>query len=768
MEPNELITQLYVGYYNRAPDPEGLQYWLGRLAAGVSLADIADSFAASPEAISNYPYLAFPDVVGPEAFLRQIYLNLFNREIDEDGLEYYTDKLESGATTPGQIIAEIQANANTNPNNDDGQVLANKVEVGLAWAQTAANTEGFVYNPDGATGSSANSVLDNVTADEATVTAALDEVAQFFGDIENEGNTFTLTNTGAILTDDARSSAVVGDGYLGAGNDTVNAFGFGNGAVIQDSFTNDTDTLNVNVAGGSVVSPSSLENIEVINIRAGAAGAGAAAEFDASNVSGAEAIWSRGSSGPLNVTNVGEQITVGLAGSNNGMNVEFESGVYQDGDTVNFAVSGTNGNAYADLNADTGLGGAAEVSADIQVTGENRIDLGVNNGDNDSTNDADLVSITLRGAGNIALSPRGTVSQTFADVEVFDASELAGGVSVDLTQNTADITVTGSAATDYVNLGDVDGDDSIDLGGGDDILGLDEAELSEFSEDWNAEYLAINTADGTPGLAFEASEFGGVEGLILNDTVGDVDLEDFDDATLFVSADQGVVSFDSTDSASIQLGFPDIGEGAVNELLGRQTGATGAATTVTLTGVNLSDVAEASINTGADSDDTLAINTLTANEDTDTVTVSGEGNLTVGTLTADDLEIDLSGLTGSFSTGGSDNSQTFVLGDIGTSTIGLGGTVGAYDEDRDIVEFTTDFDSVVTINGFDAGSEITADLLDLSGLGIDSIDDLTFADAAGGPASVTITSDSFEGSIVLVGVSEAELDANNFAFGAVA
>lgn len=49
----ELITQLYVGYYNRAPDPEGLNYWIGRANAGVSMADIANSFAASPEAIAT-------------------------------------------------------------------------------------------------------------------------------------------------------------------------------------------------------------------------------------------------------------------------------------------------------------------------------------------------------------------------------------------------------------------------------------------------------------------------------------------------------------------------------------------------------------------------------------------------------------------------------------------------------------------------------------------------------------------------------------------
>ena len=30
-----LITQIYVGYFNRAPDPGGLNYWLAQLQSGV-------------------------------------------------------------------------------------------------------------------------------------------------------------------------------------------------------------------------------------------------------------------------------------------------------------------------------------------------------------------------------------------------------------------------------------------------------------------------------------------------------------------------------------------------------------------------------------------------------------------------------------------------------------------------------------------------------------------------------------------------------------
>lgn len=180
MEPNELITQLYVGYYNRAPDPEGLNYWMGRLAAGVSLADIAESFATSPEAISTYPWLAVEEPTEGQvgAFLEAIYQNMFNRSIDADGLEFYSNQLLTGERTAGEIIASIQANANTNTNNTDGQILANKVEVGLAWALAAEAQPGFEYNAEAA--ASANTILDGVNATQASVDAALGNVEEFF------------------------------------------------------------------------------------------------------------------------------------------------------------------------------------------------------------------------------------------------------------------------------------------------------------------------------------------------------------------------------------------------------------------------------------------------------------------------------------------------------------------------------------------------------------------------------------------------------------
>jgi len=67
-----LITQLYIGYYNRAPDPAGLNYWVGIANSGQSIKNIAEFFALQDESKAAYPYLANPNISDPNAFVNSI------------------------------------------------------------------------------------------------------------------------------------------------------------------------------------------------------------------------------------------------------------------------------------------------------------------------------------------------------------------------------------------------------------------------------------------------------------------------------------------------------------------------------------------------------------------------------------------------------------------------------------------------------------------------------------------------------------------------
>ncbi|GLQ18058.1 DUF4214 domain-containing protein [Maritalea porphyrae] len=183
----ELLTQLYVGYYNRAPDPDGLEYWENRLEEGMTPAEIAQSFAVQAESKANYPYLDDQDSNDAGAFINKIYKNLFDRAPDPEGLAYWTAELDAGYPIGVFILAVINGARNT----EDGQdktMLANKVQVGIAFKDAEAGND----NPDVI--ADAMAVMSGVNHSEASIAMAL-------GKISDKASGVTTRFTGDDLSD---------------------------------------------------------------------------------------------------------------------------------------------------------------------------------------------------------------------------------------------------------------------------------------------------------------------------------------------------------------------------------------------------------------------------------------------------------------------------------------------------------------------------------------------------------------------------------------
>lgn len=124
----EIIARYYVGYYNRAPDPVGFEFWLDAYENGTSTLEIANYFADQAETRALYPYFADPESSTPEAFITSIYQNLFDRDPDDAGLEFWTNALVSGGVSTGQMIEAIIGGATTDP---DFSVIQDKVDTAL-------------------------------------------------------------------------------------------------------------------------------------------------------------------------------------------------------------------------------------------------------------------------------------------------------------------------------------------------------------------------------------------------------------------------------------------------------------------------------------------------------------------------------------------------------------------------------------------------------------------------------------------------------------
>jgi hypothetical protein len=97
------VVRLYFTYYLRLPDYDGLMFWVNSYAAGMSLNDISEAFARAQEFIDQY------GSVTNEEFVRQMYINVYGRQPDSDGLSYWTGMLDTAALTRGQVMVEFSS-----------------------------------------------------------------------------------------------------------------------------------------------------------------------------------------------------------------------------------------------------------------------------------------------------------------------------------------------------------------------------------------------------------------------------------------------------------------------------------------------------------------------------------------------------------------------------------------------------------------------------------------------------------------------------------
>lgn len=167
--PQEQIGNIYTGYFDRAPDPAGLAYWVDQLKQGMSLAAIAESFSVQPETTGLYPYLANDGAGDPTNFVTQVYNNLFERDPGTAGLDFWVGELQGGKPV-GQAIIDIVSGAT----GDDAEVVANKTQVGLYYAQQVqARAEAWTSETDIGP---ARGVLDGVAAARSSLETGLEAV----------------------------------------------------------------------------------------------------------------------------------------------------------------------------------------------------------------------------------------------------------------------------------------------------------------------------------------------------------------------------------------------------------------------------------------------------------------------------------------------------------------------------------------------------------------------------------------------------------------
>ncbi len=119
------LIELYIAYFNRAPDSMGLYFWATAYADGQSLEEIAALFSTAAETKALYP-----DGSSNEIFLENVYNNVLGRLPDQGGFDFWLGHLNSGALKKETFILDLLGGAQ----GSDVDYLNNKVDIGTYFA----------------------------------------------------------------------------------------------------------------------------------------------------------------------------------------------------------------------------------------------------------------------------------------------------------------------------------------------------------------------------------------------------------------------------------------------------------------------------------------------------------------------------------------------------------------------------------------------------------------------------------------------------------
>ncbi len=99
------LLRLYTGALGRVPDFDGFVYWRGRVAAGAGFARIGDEFFWSREMQTRMDVDGNGEVSDSE-FIDHLYVNVLRRAPDRGGLDYWLGRLAAGGSA-GKTMAEF-------------------------------------------------------------------------------------------------------------------------------------------------------------------------------------------------------------------------------------------------------------------------------------------------------------------------------------------------------------------------------------------------------------------------------------------------------------------------------------------------------------------------------------------------------------------------------------------------------------------------------------------------------------------------------------
>ena len=167
------LEELYVAYFNRVPDADGLEYWINQYKRGITMNQIGDEFykAATQTPVEAGYSKNFNDT----DFINTLYKNILVRPAgaDAEGMKYWLGQLSNGTLSHGSLVTTILSIIHSATIDSYWSqvnvLLGNKITV----ANQFAVEWGLNYNSPEASVNNGAAIISAVTSVDTTAALAL-------------------------------------------------------------------------------------------------------------------------------------------------------------------------------------------------------------------------------------------------------------------------------------------------------------------------------------------------------------------------------------------------------------------------------------------------------------------------------------------------------------------------------------------------------------------------------------------------------------------
>lgn len=485
IQAREAVAELYIGLFGRATDPDGLDYWVNELVTGnLTEEQVRANF------VNDQP--EWEDGLGAltnEQLVFEMYGYLFEREPDEAGYAYWVNELDTGSVNADQLVFALINGAGL----EDRRVLDYKVEASLYFSDNylEADDEWVIEGGRQAATAAVDGVEDRASTDasKASTDSGGDPAAETF-DLQVGADDIAGTQGGDLIR------ATAGDGWNAP---TLDAFDEIDGGL-------GFDRLELAVQGDLASLPTftTIENVESVVVGLGTgASLGGAGTLDLSAIVGAESLVITGdSSGNVDVLSaVSGEVSIGEFASARGVGGDV---TIEDYSATSFSVLGDAAVTVIASDADSIVvdsGGLADVTA----------------------GDVTATVVTADGGAFVSVSDAGTIFvDAGEDVNVYaddvTAVDVTAGGFANIFASDVGEAVVDAGGNAYIGAFGVD-TVTVDAGG---AVVVDVSDVDTVTVDAGA-YAVISASTGSIGsVDVEAGEDVFVSAVSDGATVGDV------------------------------------------------------------------------------------------------------------------------------------------------------------------------------------------------------------------------------------------------------